>query len=215
MATNANGNLVDDKGNVAVDFVWGNFPMQPNDVRAENGGSLLDYTLDSHNIVEDKWNGFPLYTPNSAGSQTAGVDYITVPNLLGAVKADALTLAGDLELNTTAQADRTNATQSITDIDRTAGTYPARITGTGIVARYPIGSKITISGTGTVDGTFTVTDTASTNQIYFLSNGNTELTTGTGSVSGAAGTVVAQSIAAGQKRAAGTAFNVTAWAAAS
>ena len=215
MATNTNGHLVDDKGNVAVDFVWGNMPMQPNDVRAENGGSLLDYTLDSHNIVEDGWNGYPLYTPNSAGSQTGGVDYITVPNLLGAVKADALTLAGDLELNTTAQADRTNATQSISNINRTAGTYPAKIVGTGLVARYPIGSKITISGTGTVDGTFTVTDTASTTDVFFLSAANTALTSGTGSVSGAAGTVVAQSIAAGQKRAAGTAFNVTAWAAAS
>jgi hypothetical protein len=215
MATNQNGRLVDDAGNVVVDFVWGNFPIQPNDVRAENGGTLLDYTLDSHNIVEDGWNGYPLYTPNDPGSQTGGVDYLTVPNLLGVAKADALALAGDLELNTTAQSDRTNATQSITDIDRTAGTYPAKITGTGIVARYPIGSKITISGTGKVDGTFTVTDTASTDQIYFLSAANTEITSGTGSVSGAAGTVVAQSIAAGQKRAAGTAFNVTAWATAS
>jgi hypothetical protein len=215
MATNQNNNLIDDGGNVAVDFVWGNMPMQPNDVRAENGGTLLDYTLDSHNIVEDGWNGYPLYTPNSAGSQTGGVDYITVPNVLGSAKSDALALLGDLELNTTATADRTNAAQSITDVDRTGGTYPARITGTGIVARYPIGSKITISGTGTVDGTFTVTDTASTNQIYFLSNGNTALSTGTGSVVGAVGSVVAQSIAAGQKRAAGTAMTVTAWATAS
>jgi len=215
MATNQNGHLVDDAGNVVVDFVWGNFPTQPNDVRAENGGSLLDYTLDSHNIVEDGWNGYPLYTPNDPGSQTSNVDLIAVPNLLGTAKADALALGGDLELNTTAQADRTNAAQSITDVDRTAGTYPAKITGTGIVARYPIGSKITISGTGTVDGTFTVTDTASTDQVYFLSAGNTEITSGTGTVAGAAGTVVAQSIAAGQKRAAGTAFNVTAWAAAS
>jgi hypothetical protein len=215
MATNTNGHLIDDKGNVAVDFVWGNFPTQPNDVRAENGGSLLDYTLDSHNIVEDGWNGYPLYTPNSAGSQTSGVDYVTVPNVLGSAKADALTLLGDLELNTTATADRTNAAQSITSIVRSAGTYPAKIVGTGIVARYPLGSKITISGTSTVDGTYTVTDTASTDQVFFLSNATTALSSGTGSVVGAVGSVVAQSIAAGQKRAAGTAMTVTAWAAAS
>jgi len=215
MATNQNGHLVDDKGNVAVDFVWGNFPIQPNDVRAENGGTLLDYTLDSHNIVEDGWNGYPLYTPNSTGSQTSGVDYVTVPNVLGSAKADALTLLGDLELNTTATADSTNAAQTVSNVNRTAGTYPAKIVGTGLVARYPIGSKITISGTGTVDGTYTVTDTASTTDVFFLSNGNTAITSGTGSVVGAVGSVVAQSIAAGQKRAAGTAMTVTAWAAAS
>jgi hypothetical protein len=212
MATNQNNNLIDDKGNVVVDFVWGNFPMQPNDVRAENGGSLLDYTLDSHNIVEDGWNGYPLYTPNSPGSQTGGVDYITVPNLLGYVKADALALGGDLELNTTAQSDRTNSSKSITLVERAASSYVVAITGTGLATAYPIGSKITVSGTGTVDGTWTVTDNYSTTKVYFASNANTELTSGTGSVIGAHGTVVAQSIAAGQKRAAGTAFNVTAWA---
>ena len=32
MATNNNGNLLDDAGNVVVDFVWGNMPMQPNEI---------------------------------------------------------------------------------------------------------------------------------------------------------------------------------------
>jgi len=35
MATNNDGHLLDSSGNVAVDFVWGNFPLQPNDVRSE------------------------------------------------------------------------------------------------------------------------------------------------------------------------------------
>ena len=35
MAVNNDGNLVDTSGNVAVDFVWGNFPMQPNDDRTD------------------------------------------------------------------------------------------------------------------------------------------------------------------------------------
>ena len=215
MATNQNGNLVDDKGNVVVDFVWGNFPMQPNDVRAENGGGLLDYTLDSHNIVEDKWNGFPLYTPNSVGSQTAGVDLILVPNVLGSVATDAAALLGDLELNTTIASAATNAAKSITDIDRTVDTPFVRLTITGGVAAYPIGTKITVASTGTVDGTWTVSDVASTNYVYFVSDATTALSSGTGSVIGVPGTVKAQSIAAGQKRAAGTAINVTPWAAAS
>ena len=45
MATNENGNLIDSgrtqadgtviDQNVVVDFVWGNFPLQPNDDREE------------------------------------------------------------------------------------------------------------------------------------------------------------------------------------
>jgi len=33
MATNNDGHLLDSAGNVVVDFVWGNMPLQPNDVR--------------------------------------------------------------------------------------------------------------------------------------------------------------------------------------
>ena len=46
MATNQDGHLLDTAGNVAVDFVWGNFPLQPNDIRRDNGGTNLNYTLD-------------------------------------------------------------------------------------------------------------------------------------------------------------------------
>lgn len=47
MATNNDGHLLDSSGQVAVDFVWGNFPAQPNDQRTENvksnfGGSTGD-----------------------------------------------------------------------------------------------------------------------------------------------------------------------------
>lgn len=46
--TNNDGNALDSAGNVSVDFTWGNFPLQPNDVRTENvlsnfGGSTGDY----------------------------------------------------------------------------------------------------------------------------------------------------------------------------
>lgn len=80
MATNNNGHLLDSAGNVAVDFVWGNLPMQPNDERAATvsnyGGSTgdhswgattmvasgrLDFTADSHAIAEAVYSGFPSY----------------------------------------------------------------------------------------------------------------------------------------------------------
>lgn len=39
MATNIYGHNLDSGGNVAVDFVWGNFPNQPNDGRVAGGAS--------------------------------------------------------------------------------------------------------------------------------------------------------------------------------
>jgi hypothetical protein len=98
MATNQNGKLLDTAGNIAVDFVWGNFPLQPNDIRRDNGGTNLDYTLDSHNIAEDGWNGYPLYTPNTTGTQSGGVDYVKVPNVVEKLLADARDIIVDSEL---------------------------------------------------------------------------------------------------------------------
>ncbi|MEI8136790.1 MAG: hypothetical protein WCH21_05620, partial [Bacteroidota bacterium] len=82
MAVNNNGNLLDTSGNVAVDFVWGNLPVQPNDERAASvsqigGGSgdyawaattkvassRLDPALDNHANVEAEWAAYPSYYP--------------------------------------------------------------------------------------------------------------------------------------------------------
>jgi hypothetical protein len=71
---------VDSSGNQAVDFVWGNVPMQPNDDRAATisniGGSTGDYgwaattqvasvrldpALDNHANVEAGWSGYPSF----------------------------------------------------------------------------------------------------------------------------------------------------------
>ena len=73
---------VDSSGRQAVDFVWGNMPMHPNDDRAatitNTGGSTGDYgwsqttkvasarlnaALDNHVNVESGWAGYPAYTP--------------------------------------------------------------------------------------------------------------------------------------------------------
>jgi hypothetical protein len=78
-------NPVDDAGNVRVDHVWGNMPMQPNDARGE---AVLDPALDNHNIVYAGWNGFPGYTPNDGVSQDL-IPNVTVPNVVGKVQATA------------------------------------------------------------------------------------------------------------------------------
>jgi hypothetical protein len=45
--TNNNGNATDSAGNVRVDFVWGNYPMQPNDVRTEEAAGNFGGTTGS------------------------------------------------------------------------------------------------------------------------------------------------------------------------
>jgi hypothetical protein len=97
MATNNNGNLVDSSGNVAVDFVWGNFPMQPNDDRTDgtavvavaanasenyawSGYSVypsarLNASYDSHAIAEAEWANYPSFVaaePNYIVTSVSG-----------------------------------------------------------------------------------------------------------------------------------------------
>ena len=106
MTTNNNGHLVDEAGNVVVDFVWGNFPLQPNDARPDTATGRLNYALDNHVIAETGWNGYPLYTPNTDGSAVDGNSdgvisdneiFLTVPAVIGlttALAVDALKDAG-------------------------------------------------------------------------------------------------------------------------
>lgn len=89
----------DTGGNLKVDFVWGNLPMQPNDDRGTN----LDAALDNHNIVYSRWSGYPSFVANNDGS----FDDITVPDVVGetlAAASAALTAAG-LGVGTVSDAD--------------------------------------------------------------------------------------------------------------
>ena len=229
MAVNNNGNLLDTAGEVAIDFVWGNFPIQPNDARPDAASATLSESvttrvagrlapaLDNHIIALSGWNGFPQYSPNTAGEDVAGsVDYVLVPSVLGLTTAEATDAMKDASLVPTTAAAATNAAKSITDVDRASGSTTARITATGATAAYPVGTKITVASTGTVDGTWTVTANESTDKVYFVTNASTALSTGTGSVIGVAGTIKTQSIAAGANTIApAAAVTITPWAAAS
>jgi hypothetical protein len=229
MATNNNGNLLDDAGNVAIDFVWGNFPIQPNDARPDAASATLSTTVttrvagrldpvaDNHIIALSGWNGYPLYSPGSYGEDVAGAtDYVLVPSVLGLTTALATDAMKDASLVPTTATAATNVAGSITDIDRTAGSTTVELTGVGFTAAYPVGTQITVASTGTVDGTWTVTGNTSTNKIRFTSNASTVLTSGTGSIIGVAGTIKTQSLAAGQNSVVpGAAVTITPWAAAS
>lgn len=83
MATNLEGHSLDSSGNVQVDYVWGNMPLQPNDARTSGtptatvttGGSqnvswtntstvasaLLNFSYDSHAIAEANYSGHPSF----------------------------------------------------------------------------------------------------------------------------------------------------------
>lgn len=241
MATNNSGHLLDSSGNVAVDYVWGNFAPQPNDERADGtptitatvGGdqnvswthyskiasARLNPALGNHSDIETAWSGYPSFTENTAGEKLSGVAYISVPSVLGlttALALDALKDAGYEAANITTATAATNAAGSITDIDRTAGSTTVELTGTGFTAAYPVGTKITVASTGTVDGTWTVTGNTSTNKIRFTSDASTVLTSGTGSIVGTVGTIKTQSTAAGANSVLTSAtVTVTPWAAAS
>ena len=227
MATNENGNLLDTAGNVAVDFVWGNFPLQPNDVREENGGELLDATLDNHSIAYEGWNGYPLYTPNTEGAEGAG--FIVVPSVIGQTTANATDILEDAGLVVTVGTAATNAAKDITRFNATSATSAVVYTSSASTA-YPVGTKLAIAlgtaaGSSPVAvpayavGTWTVTAAASGNVTISGTGFTVADTTGinsTGSLTGVAGTIKTQSVAAGaDEKSVGDAITIVAYAAAS
>jgi hypothetical protein len=217
MATNDDGHIVDSSGAVAVDFVWGNLPMQPNDER--DNTKRLDVTLDNHITAVSGWNGYPQYTPNTTGEDVAGpTDYVLVPNVLGLTTALASDNLGDAALGTvTVATAATNSAATITAVSRTGTT--ATVTSTGAGAKYPVGTKVTIaslvSPNTALNGTWTVT-TSATNTITFETTTSGALSTtglSVAGLTGTTGTIKTQSIAAGADNIApGTAITITPWA---
>jgi len=226
MATNNNGHLLDDSGNVVVDFVWGNFPLQPNDVRPDTATGRLDFALSNHTTAEGGWNGYPLFEPNTdgefTGSAYAYTPFIVVPNVLGlttALALDALKDAGYVAANITQTTGVTNTATQPTGINVTT-TTAATVTVAGGTTSWPVGTKVTISaGTGiptALVGTWSVTG----------GNGTTIIISGTGwtvantgaitpgtRLTGASGTVKTQTVAANADSIAlGTAITTTSWA---
>lgn len=227
MAVNENGNLLDDAGNVVVDHVWGNMPMQPNDVREENGGGLLDPALDNHNIAYEGWNGYPLYTPNTAGPEGAG--YIVVPSVIGQTTANATDILEDDGLVVTVATAAANAAKDVTRFNATSATVAVVYTSTASTA-YPVGTKVVLragtpAGSDPVNlpayalGTWTVTAADSTTITIAGSGFTVADTTGineTGNIVGLVGTIKTQSVAAGADNiAVGAAITITPYAAAS
>ena len=229
MAVNNNGNLLDTAGEVAIDFVWGNMPKQPNDARAN--ANRLNPALNDHIIALSGWNGYPQYTPNTTGEDVAGAtDYVLVPEVRGFTTALAEDAMKDASLTVTTATATTNARTDITRFDATSATV-AYIFATNAHTNYPVGTKVTLvagtpAGESPVNlpayaiGTWTVTGSAASGQITVSGSGftvaNTTGINSTANLAGLAGTLKTQSTAAGANSIASTAtITVTPWAAAS
>jgi len=234
MATNNNGNLLDDSGNVAVDFVWGNFPIQPNDERPDAASATLSTTVttrvagrldpeaDNHIIALSGWGGYPQFTANSAGEDVVGdtTDYVLVPSVVGLTTAEATDAMNDASLVSTTAAAATNAASTITAVSRTGTT--ATITSSGAGAKYPVGTKITVASlvapNDVLNGTYTVTAVATNTVSYTTTTSGALSTSGltVAGLTGVAGTIKTQSLTPGQNNVAiGAAVTITPFAAAS
>ena len=218
MATNNNGNLLDSAGEVAIDFVWGNFPMQPNDARPNTDAGRLDPALDNHIIALSGWNGFPQYNPNTTGEDVLGTtDYVLVPSVLGLTTALATDAMKDASLVPTTATAATNSASTITAVARTGST--ATITSSGAGAKYPVGTKVTVADLVSPDtalnGTWTVTATATNTISFTTTTTGTLSTTGltVAGLTGTSGTIKTQSVAAGANNIApATTVTITPWA---
>ena len=196
MATNENGRLLDDGGNVVVDHVWGNMPMQPNDVRIENGGAVLDPDLDNHNIVYAGWNGYPLYTPNTAGE---GVGNIVVPNVVGLLTADALEVLVDAGF---IAGDITTAAAYTPAVNNVALTSNVATLTTAAAHGFAVGDSVVIAGLTdtTFNGTHTLTAGTTGSTLVFALTADdvtSAADSGTAKVAAKAGRIATQSVAAG------------------
>lgn len=218
MATNNDGHLLATDGNVAIDFVWGNMPMQPNDDRPNTTEGRLDPALDNHIIALSGWNGYPQYSPDTTGEDVAGsTDYVLVPSVIGLTTALAQDAMKDASLVVTTAAGATNAAKTITAASRTAGSNALTLT-TSAAHGFSAGQLVVIASVdAAANGTWVVSSGSGTTLVVGTTPTTLLSLTGlTGSAVGLAGTIKTQSIAAGQDSVApGSAVTITPFATAS
>jgi hypothetical protein len=101
-------NPVDSSGNVKVDFVWGNMPLQPDDAR--DSGHKLNPALDNHIIATSGYEGFPGFVTGGAFDDT--IANVVVPNVVGATLNSANSTLVAAGLSQTSTTTTTGATSN-------------------------------------------------------------------------------------------------------
>jgi hypothetical protein len=196
MSVNNLGNRVDSSGAVAVDFVWGNFPMQPNDERGDSNSAIettiqaadaaqdkswgavkkyqsgrLDFTKSIHAVAEAGYAGYPAFSGNGDGAYTDGTPYIVVPNVMRLSVASATDALKDAGYTTVTVGSA--FTPVISAITLTSNIASVTATGHG----YAVGDVVTIAGLtngsgnasadADLNGTYTITATPDADNFRF------------------------------------------------
>lgn len=207
-------NPVDDRGNVKVDFVWGNMPMQPDDAR---GSNPLNPALDSHIIATTSYEGFPAFTPGDPFDDT--IANVTVPNVVGLTESAAGTALTNVGLVKGAVTTTTvGAVATIVRSYRAGGGGKSKIW-TAAPHGFAVGDVVTVAGTNgnpDLEGDWTITDiTSDTFQYQTVTSGTiTEAEdTGTATIAAKIGKVKTQTPAAGTLKNVGTAVALVKYAA--
>jgi hypothetical protein len=112
MAVNNNGTLLDSAGNPAVDFVWGNMAIQPNDQRTETAASNIGGTTGSGTV---SYKTATVTAATSSGSGATAIITYTAANTFNV--GQQVTITG----LSTSGANLTNAT--INTLVGSAGAY--------------------------------------------------------------------------------------------
>jgi len=211
MAINNDGHPLDTAGNVQVDFVWGNFPMQPNDVRDDNApsdavsttrGRLSTTAATSKNLhtnINGGWNAYPAFSGNTTGQFTGTAatatavanytPYVAFPEvrtLTTALAQDAIKDAGVTGTITTTTGSA-GGRASISNILRAATTGLTTITTSvdphGFNVGDVVGISLSTADSGSLNGTWVITGTPATNTFTFTCSTTTAIST-TGETTG-------------------------------
>jgi hypothetical protein len=139
------------------------------------------------------WNGYPLYTPNTAGE---GIGFVLVPSVIGTNKTDAELRLEDLGLVVTVASAYTPAVNNVALTDDVATLTTAAAHG------YAVGDSVVIAGltTTALNGTYTLIAGTTGSTLKYakveddIASG---ADSGTAKVAAKANRIFSQSIAAG------------------
>lgn len=189
---------LDTGGNVRVDRIWGNMPMQPDEARLNDADStdVLDPDAGDHVIAVESYNGFPGYTPVAPYLDV--VENVVVPDVVGDTLGDAETaIEADLFVYAAGASTFVGATTVNT------GKVKSQSPAAGAVAN--LGDTVTVIAYNAPEVPDLIGLSAAAADAALVAVGLISGTVGAGA--GLLNTVVSQSVAAGVTVNAGSAVN--------